>query len=165
MSINFTELGIPSPRTFITGYIWITILEVWEQISCEHPRSSRRSAAAWNFAHQKNKYIKKNSFWETKTSSRSDAAWYIFLEPKWWQFAVYFYLAITNEQIRNKRQKNNLNPVPCLGKEETDSFSVEKTKTSRRSDAAWYIFLNPKRWQFAVYLYLTNSNEQIENRK
>jgi hypothetical protein len=28
MSINFTEEGIPSPRTFITGYISITILDI-----------------------------------------------------------------------------------------------------------------------------------------
>jgi hypothetical protein len=52
MSINFTELGIPSPRTFITGYILITIFEIREQLSCDHPKPSRRSAAAWNVAHR-----------------------------------------------------------------------------------------------------------------
>jgi hypothetical protein len=168
MSINFTELGIPSPRTFITGYILITILELWEQIFCKHPTPSRRSAAAWNVAHRERKKYIKNSFWQNQTSRRSDAAWYIFFKTVRWQFQ-FILLSDSNEQFKNqKKTENILNPIPCLRKEKNRFLQHWETETSRRSGAAWYVFLNPRRWQLhytsTLQIQMSRSKTKIEEK-
>ncbi len=102
-------------------------------------------------------------FDKTKTSRRSDTAWYISFKTGKVTISSLLSLAIRMSKSRTKNKEYSESGT-VFERRKNRFLQRWETKTSRRSGAAWYMFLNPRRWQFAVYFYLTNSNKQIKNK-